>query len=117
MRSPYDATLIGEVGLADAALLERAISGASARFKAWSRSPTHERAGVLERLADAVEGEHEALSVLITRESGKPLRYARAEVARAISTFRLGAAEARVFGGDVLPSDQLPGAEGRRRGS
>lgn len=113
VRSPYDAALVGEVGLADEALLERSISGAHAAFKDWSRSPTHERAGVLERLAQLIDAERDELAQLITRESGKPLRYAKAEVVRAITTFRLGAAEARVFGGDVLPSDQLPGAEGR----
>lgn len=113
VRSPYDGSLVGEVGLGDEALLEQSIRGAAAAFRPWSRSPTHERAGVLEQLAQLVDAERDDLARLITHESGKPLRYAKAEVARAITTFRLGAAEARVFGGDVLPSDQLPGAEGR----
>jgi len=53
------------------------------------------------------------LAELITRESGKPLRYARAEVTRAVLTFTLGAGESRRIGGEVLPIDQLPGTEGR----
>jgi acyl-CoA reductase-like NAD-dependent aldehyde dehydrogenase len=113
IRNPYDATLVGEVGLADEGQLETAISGAAAAFKAWSRSATHERALVLEKLALALEGEQAELARVICCESGKPIRYARAEVARAVATFRLGAAEARVLAGEVLPSDQLPGAEGR----
>src|SRR6478609_804857 len=113
IRSPYDGSLVGQVGLADEQQLEAAISGATAAFKAWSRSPTHERAQVLEKLASSIEAEQDDLARLITLESGKPLRYAQAEVTRAVSTFRLGAAEARVFGGEVMPSDQLPGAEGR----
>lgn len=113
IRNPYDMSVVGEVGLADADDLEQAISGAAAAFKAWSRSATHERALVLEKLALAIEAEQAELARLICCESGKPIRYARAEVARAVSTFRLGAAEARVLGGEVLPSDQLPGAEGR----
>ncbi|HEY6081048.1 MAG TPA: aldehyde dehydrogenase family protein [Polyangiaceae bacterium] len=113
VRSPFDGALVGEVGLGNAADLERAIAGAANAFRAWSRSPTHQRALVLERIALAIDAEQGALAQLITRESGKPLRYARAEVARAASTFRLGAAEARQLGGEVLPSDQLPGAEGR----
>lgn len=111
--SPYDGRAAGEVALADRALLEQAMAGAAATFRAWSRSPTHERALVLERLALAIEREQVELARLITLESGKPIRYARAEVARAASTFRLGAAEARVLGGEVMPSDQLAGAEGR----
>lgn len=113
IRNPYDTTVVGEVGLADASQLETSIAGAAAAFKAWSRSATHERAAVLEKLARALEGEQAELARLISLESGKPIRYARAEVARAVSTFGLGAAEARVLGGEVLPSDQLPGAEGR----
>lgn len=113
IRNPYDATLVGEVGLADASDLEQATSGAAAAFKAWSRSPTHERALVLEKLALSIEAEQAALATLISRESGKPIRYAKSEVARAVSTFRLGSAEARLLGGEVLPSDQLLGAEGR----
>jgi len=113
IRNPYDATLVGEVGLGDASDLELAISGAAGAFKAWSRSSTHERALVLEKLALAVEAEQTELANLISRESGKPIRYAKGEVARAVSTFRLGAAEARMLGGEVMPSDQLPGADGR----
>lgn len=113
VHSPYDASLVGAVGVGTESHLEAAIAGAAQAFAAWSQSPTHERALVLERLALAIESEQAELAELISRESGKPIRYARAEVARAVSTFRIGAAEARVLGGEVLPSDQLPGAEGR----
>jgi aldehyde dehydrogenase (NAD+) len=113
VRSPFDGSQLGEVGLGNAADLERAIAGAASAFRSWSKSPTHQRALVLERIALAIDAEQAALAELITRESGKPIRYSRAEVARAASTFRLGAAEARRLGGEVLPSDQLPGAEGR----
>jgi acyl-CoA reductase-like NAD-dependent aldehyde dehydrogenase len=113
VRSPYDASLVGEVGLADEPLLEAAIDGAATAFKAWSRSATHTRALVLEKLAHAIESEQSELALLIARESGKPIRYAKAEVARAVTTFRLGAAESRVLGGELMPSDQLSGAEGR----
>ena len=113
VRNPYDGSVVGELGQADAGDLELAIEGAAAAFKSWSRSATHERALVLEKLALLIEAEQSELGRLISCESGKPIRYANAEVARAVSTFRLGAAEARVLGGEVLPSDQLPGAEGR----
>lgn len=113
IRSPFDGALVGEVGLGDTSTLEAAIAGAADAFKTWSRSATHERALVLENLARSLEAEGEVLARLIARESGKPIRYARAEVARAQTTFRLGAAETRLLGGEVLPSDQLPGAEGR----
>ncbi len=46
-------------------------------------------------------------------EGGKPIRYARGEVARAVITFDLAASECRGFGGEVLPVDLEPRAEGR----
>ena len=113
IRSPFDDSLVGEVGLGGEQDLERAIAGAAAAFREWSRSPAHERALVLDKVALAIDAEQTELGRLIARESGKPIRYARAEVARAASTFRLGAAEARTLTGEVMPSDQLPGAEGR----
>src|SRR3954469_15320753 len=87
IRNPYDASVVGEVGLGDERDLEAAISGAAGAFKAWSRSPTHQRALVLEKLALALEAEKAKMARLITLESGKPIRYSKAEVARALSTF------------------------------
>jgi acyl-CoA reductase-like NAD-dependent aldehyde dehydrogenase len=113
IRNPFDDSLVGEVGLGSEQDLERAIAGAVGAFREWSRSPAHQRALVLEKIALAIDAEQAELGRLIARESGKPIRYAKAEVARAASTFRLGAAEARTLGGEVMPSDQLPGAEGR----
>src|SRR5204863_281353 len=84
---PFDESVVGEVGLGDASDLESAISGAAAAFKGWSRSPTHTRALVLDKLALAIEAESEALARLIARESGKPIRYAKAEVARPVLSF------------------------------
>jgi acyl-CoA reductase-like NAD-dependent aldehyde dehydrogenase len=113
VRSPYDGTLVGRVALAGASDLEQAIAGASAAFESLRRSPTYERALLLERIALGIDAAREEFARSIALESGKPLRYARAEVARAATTFRLAAAETRSFDGSVLPSDQLPGAEGR----
>jgi acyl-CoA reductase-like NAD-dependent aldehyde dehydrogenase len=113
IKSPFDGAVVGHVGLGSEQDLERAIAGVTAAFDRWSKSPTHERSLVLERIAQAIDRESDALARLITLESGKPIRYSRAEVARAAATFRIGAAEARLLAGEVLPSDQLPGAEGR----
>src|SRR5687768_3559731 len=113
IHSPFDQSLVGEVGLGSEQDLERAIAGAATAFREWSSSPVHQRALVLEKIALGIDADQVELAELIARESGKPIRYAKAEVARAASTFRLGAAEARKLGGEVLPSDQLAGAEGR----
>lgn len=111
--SPYDDEPVAEVGEADSADLELAIQRAHSAFEAGERPATHERAELLDTIALTLREKGAELAELITRESGKPLRYARAEVARASLTFRLGAGESRRLGGEVMPIDQLPGSEGR----
>jgi len=113
IKSPYDGQPVAEVGEADANDLELALDRAHVAFESGQRPATHERATVLERIAHILQEKSGELSELITRESGKPIRYARGEVARAALTFTLGAGESRRLGGEVLPIDQLPGGEGR----
>ncbi|WP_117215652.1 aldehyde dehydrogenase family protein, partial [Allorhizocola rhizosphaerae] len=50
---------------------------------------------------------------LITAENGKPAMWAKAEVGRAVSTFRWAAEEARRFSGDLMRLDTDPIAKGR----
>jgi hypothetical protein len=50
---------------------------------------------------------------LIVAEAGKPLRLARAEVDRAVLTFKTAAEEAARLGGESLPLDLTEGNEGR----
>jgi acyl-CoA reductase-like NAD-dependent aldehyde dehydrogenase len=113
IKSPYDGEPVAEVGEASASDLELAIASAHAAFESGTRPATYERAELLERIARTLHDKSAELAELIVRESGKPLRYARAEVARAALTFTLGAGESRRIGGEVLPIDQLPGTEGR----
>jgi len=113
IKNPYDGEPVAEVGEAGAHELELAIDAAHTAFESGPRPATHQRAAVLERIAQTLREKSGELAELITRESGKPIRYARAEVARAALTFTLGAGESRRLGGEVLPIDQLPGAEGR----
>lgn len=113
IKSPYDGELVAEVGEASASDLELAIARAHVAFESGQRPATHERATLLERIAHTLREKSSELAELITRESGKPIRYARAEVARAALTFTLGAGESRRLGGEVLPIDQMPGTEGR----
>src|SRR6187402_1029141 len=113
IHSPFDGEPVAEVGEASASDLEHAIECAHRAFESGKRPATHERATLLERIARTLHDKSGELAELITRESGKPIRYARAEVARAQLTFTLGAGECRRLGGEVLPIDQLPGLEGR----
>ena len=111
--SPWDGAPVGEVCVGGDADLDDAIGAASAAFEVTRRLPTHRRVEILRRAAAGIERRADELAELMTRESGKPIRFARGEVQRAVLTFELGAAEAAGPLGEVLPVDLEPRAEGR----
>lgn len=64
------------------------------------------RQDVLLAWADALEGEREALAVLLTRENGKPLAQSRGELGASISEIRYYAGLARHIPGHVLQPER-----------
>jgi acyl-CoA reductase-like NAD-dependent aldehyde dehydrogenase len=113
IRNPFDDSLASEVPVAGQEELERAIRAASAARESLRQLPAHRRAAIADDVARAIEEQKEELAWIITVESGKPIRYARAEVARATTTFSLAAAVARTQAGELLPGDAAPGGEGK----
>ena len=111
--NPYDDSPVGEVVVGTAKDMDDAISVASAGFEAVSRLPTHARAAICENTARLIRENADDLATLMAKESGKPIRWCRGEVARAQVTFTLGAAEARTGGGEVMPVDLQAAGEGR----
>ena len=75
--------------------------------------PAHARAEILDRTADLVAERQEEIARTICDEAGKPIKTARVEAERAVSTFRAAAAEARTLAGDVVPMDASPAGVGK----
>ena len=94
--SPVDGTtLVGTVVEATPAIATEAIGRAQAAFPAWDRTPVDERAGALEKAADAIEANRDRLMALLAAEAGKTLPDGLAEVREAADFCRYYAAEAR----------------------
>jgi len=55
----------------------------------------------------------ESFARVVCEESAKPIRTARVEVDRAVSTFQFSAAEARTLAGEVIPMDASSSGAGR----
>ncbi|MGH9267323.1 MAG: aldehyde dehydrogenase family protein, partial [Acidimicrobiales bacterium] len=70
--------------------------------------PAWERAQVLETAARRLSGRAEEFASRIAGEAAKPLKSARTETARAVSTFTFAAVEARRLAGEVVPLDAAP---------
>jgi len=111
--SPYDGAPVGEVCVGKDGDMDDAIAASSSAFDTMRRLPTHRRVSILEGVAARLQERTEELALLMARESGKPIRFCRGEVQRAVVTFTLGASEARRLGGEVMPIDLQPRAEGR----
>ncbi|WP_017974553.1 aldehyde dehydrogenase family protein [Actinopolyspora halophila] len=110
---PGDGSPVGTAYFATDADVERAVSAACASLRSTAASPAHVRAAALEHVRTRLEERSEEFARLITAENGKPLFWARAEVARAVSTFRWAAEEARRWSGDLQRLDTEPGAVNR----
>lgn len=108
----YDGSLAARVALADDGALERALAAAHATREAMRRLPAHARREVLLHCVARFEARRDELARLLCVEAGKPIKDARGEVVRLIDTFRIGAEEATRVGGEVLPMDITPRAEG-----
>jgi malonate-semialdehyde dehydrogenase (acetylating)/methylmalonate-semialdehyde dehydrogenase len=95
--------VIGEVSIARREDVDRAVASARGAFGTWSQVPVVERARILFRYADALEGRREELAVSVSRENGKTLGDARAEVRRGIEAVEFACGMPSLMMGDALP--------------
>ncbi len=94
--------VIGDVPVARHAEIDAAVGVASAAFASWSNVPVVERARVLFRYADALERRHQDLALSVSRENGKTLADARAEVRRGIEAVEFACGMPSLMMGDAL---------------
>jgi aminomuconate-semialdehyde/2-hydroxymuconate-6-semialdehyde dehydrogenase len=96
--NPATGNIIGEIPIADASMVDRAVQAAKNAFHSWSSMPAEVRAAWLNRLADAIDAEQEALAFAETTDSGKPLWLSKkVDIPRASANFRFFAAAATQF--------------------
>jgi acyl-CoA reductase-like NAD-dependent aldehyde dehydrogenase len=111
VRSPYSGEVVGRVAKAGAAEARRALDAAEAAMR--DPLPAHERAEILVRVAGALGKRHEEVAQTISAEAGKPLKAARVEASRAMSTYTFAAVEARKLAGDIVPMDAAQAGIGK----
>ncbi len=109
----YSGETIGELPVADAAAVDRAVGRARDAFPAWSATPAHRRSAILRRAADHIDERKNEIAALIAREAGKAWKYAIGEVARSVETFTFSAEEAKRIHGETVPMDASAFGENR----
>jgi acyl-CoA reductase-like NAD-dependent aldehyde dehydrogenase len=111
VRSPYSGNVVGRVAKGGAAETRRAIDAAEQAMR--EPLPAHKRAEILVRVAGALGRRHDEVARLISDEAGKPMKAARVEARRAMSTYTFAAVEARKLAGEMVPMDAAQAGEGK----
>ena len=109
VRSPYDGSVVGTVDAHTAADVDKAVAASlkAETLVAWKR------AEILDLAARKLDEQQEEFAQTIAAEAAKPLKTARTEAKRAISTFTFAAAEARRLTGEMVPMDASDVGEGK----
>ncbi|OOC55211.1 MULTISPECIES: aldehyde dehydrogenase family protein [Nocardiopsis] len=111
--NPYTGEDAGTVSVPTVEQIEQAVAAAHAVADEAAALPAHTRADALGHVSRRIGERAEEIARTITAESGKPIKWARAEAGRAVSVFRWAAEEARRDSGELQRLDTDPGGTGR----
>ncbi len=101
--NPATGETLGELPLADAADLDRALEVAQRGFKIWRDAPAQKRAAVLTGAAQLMLERKEEIARIATMEQGKTLAETRMEVLMNVGLFNFYAGECqRVYGRQLV---------------
>jgi acyl-CoA reductase-like NAD-dependent aldehyde dehydrogenase len=112
VKNKYDGKAIGTLPTARKEDVDVAIDAAERAEEVMADMPAYQRAEILLKTAALLRERSDDLAKTIAAEAGKALKFARAEVDRAISTFTIAAEEAKRLHGETIPLDAVPAGEG-----
>jgi acyl-CoA reductase-like NAD-dependent aldehyde dehydrogenase len=112
VRNKYTQEVIGTLPTARREDLDAAIAAAQRAAPTMAAMPAFQRSEILTRTAELIQEREEELARTIAAEAGKALKFSKAEVERAISTFSIASEEAKRIHGETVPLDAVPSGEG-----
>jgi acyl-CoA reductase-like NAD-dependent aldehyde dehydrogenase len=112
VKNKYDGKVIGTLPTASKENVEAAIDAAERAEDVMADMPAYKRSEILLKTAALLRERADDLAKTIAAEAGKALKFARAEVDRAISTFTIASEEAKRLHGETIPLDAVPAGEG-----
>ncbi len=102
---PSTGQLLSQTIRGTAEHIDAAVAAARSASHGWSHTSTLERSRTLRRLADLITRDREALALLESQDTGKPLSQARADADVAARYFEFYANAIESFFGRSLPAD------------
>ena len=112
VKNKYNGHTIAALPTARREDVDVAIAAAQRAAPVMADMPAYQRAEILLKTASLLRERSEDLAKTIAAEAGKALKFARAEVDRAISTFTIASEEAKRIHGETFPLDAVPSGEG-----
>jgi malonate-semialdehyde dehydrogenase (acetylating)/methylmalonate-semialdehyde dehydrogenase len=102
--NPSTGQVIGRVPFCSAEQTNEVVEAAAAALPGWSETPVVERARLMFKFRTLLEQHFEELAALVTREHGKTLAEARAEVNRGIEVVEFACGIPSLIAGESLPN-------------
>jgi len=112
VKNKYDGKVIAALPTARKEDVDAAVDAAERAEDVMAAMPAYKRADILLKTAALLRERTDDLAKTIAAEAGKALKFARAEVDRAQSTFTIAAEEAKRLHGETIPLDAVPAGEG-----
>ena len=113
VQNPYDKTYFATTYLAGKKELDRAMEKGVAVEKEMKEMPIYKRYAILMQISNDLLKDKERLALVLSKESGKPMRYALGEIARAAQTFLVAAEESKRIPNEYLSIDWTPSGHGK----
>ena len=113
VKNPFDNSKVAKTFLAGVPEFELAISAAQSVEEELAAIPAYIRYKVLKQISEELFAQRQQFAELITFESGKPIRYALAEVDRSIQTFSVAAEESKRLPSEHIQVDWTPAGVGK----
>ena len=105
--NPFNQEVHGQVPVATPGDVEEAVAAARRAYAAvWSKTTPGERARLLNKVADLLDADAEAMALLETTDNGKVIRETSTQMGYAARIFRYYAGWADKMHGQVVPLDQ-----------
>jgi acyl-CoA reductase-like NAD-dependent aldehyde dehydrogenase len=112
VKNKYNGKIIGALPTARREDVDMAIAAAEQGRERMANLPAYKRAEILGRAAALIRERADELAKTIAAEAGKAMKFARAEVDRAQSTFTIASEEAKRMHGETIPLDAVPAGDG-----
>jgi len=112
VNSPYDGKELARIPVCEASDVDRAVAAAKGALANNPLAPW-QRAEICDTAARLLKERNEDFARTIAAEAAKPIKTARVEAERAVSTFTFAATEARKLSGEMVPIDASEVGEGK----